>query len=122
MRSNMTAGALCLISAAAFAATQLSIWRSYGASFQLGYVVGYLEAIQLSQRKDQRVMIPVARGRTFDRWIRDVNAFFEDPANVKRSVPDAMHAVGIKIREEWMQEFARKAKPRASLPSPSPGP
>ena len=115
-------GGFCLATVAAFAATQYNIWKTNGEQFQLGYVVGYLDAVRLSQLKDRRVQLPTAGGKNvFDRYLREVNAYFADPANAKRSVPDAMAFVGLKIRNEWLQDWARKTQQAKPSPSASPG-
>jgi hypothetical protein len=111
---------LCLASATAFASTRLNIWRTYGEYFQLGYVVGYLDAVVLAQRHDIRAQILSGGAQDFNRWVREVNAFYEDPKNAERPVPDAMHAVGMRIGGEWLQELARKQQQGKPSPSPSP--
>jgi len=114
-------GGFCLASVTAFGVTQFNIWQTNGEQFQLGYIVGYLDAVTLSQRKDRRAMLPTGGGKNFDRWLREVNAYFADPANAKRSVPDAMGFVGTKIRNEWMEDWARRTRQARPSPSPSPG-
>jgi hypothetical protein len=115
-------GGFCLAHGAAFAAARLNIWRAQGEKFQIGYVVGYLDALALSQRKDIRVQIPSVRGKNYDRWVREINLYFENPANAERSIPDAMYAVGTKIREEMLQEWQRRQQQAAPSPSPSAAP
>ena len=115
-------GAVVLVTATAFGTTRINIWKTYGEKFQLGYVVGYLDAVTLSQRKDQRAMLPTGGGKNFDRWVNEVNAFYENPANANRPIPDAMSFVGQKIRTERMEEWNQKAKRPKRLPRPSPGP
>jgi hypothetical protein len=112
-------GGYLLASVAAYGLTERNIWNIYGQQFQLGYVVGYLEAVTLYQRHDRRAMIPTGGGKNFDRWVRDVNAYLADPANEKRSVPDAMGYVGNKIRDQWAQDWMRRS---GQLPSPSASP
>jgi hypothetical protein len=114
-------GGFCLASATTFGATQYNIWQTYGEEFQLGYIVGYLDAVRLSQLKDRRVMMLTSSGKTdYNRWLREVNAYFADPANTKRTVPDAMAFVGNKVRTEWLQEWTRRMEAKPS-PSASPG-
>ena len=113
-------GGVCLATATAFGSARLNVWRAYGESFQLGYVVGYLDAVRLAQRKDKRAMLPVNNVKNYDRWVREVNQYFEDPAHAKRTVPDAMEAIGKKIRAEWMQEWAARSKRARPSPNPSP--
>lgn len=126
MRSILTtamvaAGAVVLVVATtALGDTGLNIWRVYGDRFQLGYVVGYLEAVRLAQRRDPRALIP-AKGKNFDRWLEDVNAYFEDPAHANSTVPDAMGFVGNQIRKEQMGAWSKRNKGVGPSPSPSPG-
>jgi hypothetical protein len=121
--ATLAAGAgLCLASAAAVGAARLSIWRAYGENFQLGYVVGYLEASTLAQRHDLRAQNPTPGGKNFEQWVREVNAFYEDPKNAERPLPDAMYAVGTKMRAEWLSEYKRKSQQGTPSPSPSPEP
>jgi hypothetical protein len=115
-------GGFLLAGMTAFGATRANIWQINGPEFRQGYVVGYLEAVTLAQRKDLRVLIPVGGGKNFDRWRGEVDAYFADPANANRTVPDAMYAVGSKIRTEWLQDWARKTQQGRPSPSPSPGP
>lgn len=109
-----------LAQAGAFAAMRANIWQQNGPEFRLGYVVGYLEAVTLAQRGDRRSRVPVA-GKNFDRYVRGIDEYFADGANADKSVPDAMAAVGDKIRRQWMDEWARKTGMKPS-PSPSAGP
>lgn len=109
-------GGFCLANGSAFATLRYNIWRSSGEQFQLGYVVGYLDAVKLTQRKDFRMQIPVGNDKNFDRWVRDVNAFYANPANENRAVPDAMYEVGSAIRVKMLQEWGLK---RQGKPVPS---
>ena len=103
------------------AAALLNAWRGFGPNFQLGYVVGYLDAITLSQRKDPRAAIPTQSGMDFNIWVKGVNEFFEDPKHAKASVPDAMAHVGRKLRQRWLDEWSEKLKKnRKDQPSPQP--
>src|SRR5437868_13124775 len=61
---------------------------------QLGYVVGYIDAVKLENQKDQRAMIPTSGTADFEYWRKLVNEYFADPKNANRSVPDAMYAAG----------------------------
>ena len=112
--------AVLLATTTALSNTSVNIWRLYGDRFQLGYVVGYLEAVRLTQRRDQRTLIP-AGGKNFDRWVRDINAYLDDPANGDRTVPDAMGFVGAKIRQETMDGWNKRNSRGRPSPSPSPG-
>lgn len=113
-------------SMSAYAYTQMHTWRQFGERFQLGYIVGYLDAVKLSKRKDARAMIPSPSRGDYEGWRQDVNAFFEDPVNENRPVPDAMLAVGQKLRERIMKEYTAQRRRRLeagrTLPSPSPEP
>jgi hypothetical protein len=105
----------------AYATTRGNIWQMNGPEFRLGYVIGYLDAVTLAQRRDQRATVPVIGKTMFDRYVKGVDAYLADPANAGRTVPDAMAAVGNKIREEWMLEWSRRTR-RSPSPSPSAGP
>lgn len=120
--AGVVGGALVLMTATAFGTTRLNIWKTYGEQFQLGYVVGYLDAVRLSQRKDQRAMLLTGGGKDFGRWVNEVNAFYEDPANANRPIPDAMLVVGQKIRKEWLEQWAKKTSRTRRSPRPSPTP
>jgi hypothetical protein len=110
-------GGFCLASASAFAALRYNIWQSSGPSFQLGYVIGYLDAVALAQRKDVRLQVPNVGGKKFDHWVRDVNAFYEDPANQTRPVPDAIYEVGSKVRDEMLRNWGLQ---QMGKPTPNP--
>jgi hypothetical protein len=110
-----------LASVTTFAYTRANIWLMQGPEFRLGYVIGYLDAVSLAQRKDPRAMLPV-RGKNFDRWVKGVDDFFADGANADRTVPDGMSVVGNKIRAEWAVDWARKTGEIKPSPSPSAGP
>jgi hypothetical protein len=120
---------LALASVTAHAYTKLRIWRSYGPPFQLGYVVGYLDAISLSKRKDQRALIAAGGRQDYERWTAMVNEFYEDPANAERPIPDAMLVVGRKFQEEIMKAYRERlmsspvptpAEPEAAANEPAP--
>lgn len=114
-------GGFLLAGVAAFGSTRANIWQMQGPEFRLGYVIGYLDAVALSQRKDPRASLPIT-GKKFDRWVQGIDAYFADTANANRTVPDAMYAVGSKIRVEWLEEWARKTGEIKPSPSPSAGP
>ena len=109
-------GGFCLASASAFAALRYHTWRSSGESFQLGYVIGYLDAVRLGQRKDPRMMVPTGNDKNYDKWVREVNAFYANPANENRSVPDAIYEVGSAIRTQMLKEWGLR---RQGRPVPS---
>ncbi len=121
-------GGFGLASVPAFGVLKAGTWSQSGEQFRLGYVIGYLDAIQLAQRKDIRTQLPTGGGKNnYDRWVRDVNAFYENPQNTARAVPDAMYEVGAVIRAEWLRDFAarnaeKKAAAAAARVSPSPAP
>ena len=117
----------------AFGYARLNVWRENGEKFQLGYVVGYIDGVQLCQRGDQRAMVPTGGRPDYERWRAFVNEYFEDPAHAKQGIPDAMKINGAKVtaeaHEEWgkqraesmrrAREAAAKATPGASA-APSP--
>ena len=108
----------CLANGSAFATLRFNVWRAAGDAFQLGYVVGYLDAVRLAQRKDFRMMIPAASDKDFTRWVRAVNAFYENPANQHRPVPDAIYEFGTGLRNQMLREWGLKRQGRP-VPSPS---
>ena len=108
----------CVASATAFGYAKLNAWRSFGEHFQLGYVVGYLDAVQLTKRHDPRALVPSEGQPAYERWRDMVNAFYADPANANRAVPDAMAAAGAQIQGEILESVRkRRARPAAS-PNP----
>lgn len=106
----------CLASVSAFASLRYNIWKTSDPSFQLGYVIGYLDAVRLAGRKDPRMMVPVGNDKNYGKWVRDVNAFYANPANENRAVPDAIYEVGSVIRNKMLQEWGLK---RQGRPVPS---
>lgn len=110
----------CMATSVAFGYALLDAWRGFGADFQLGYVVGYLDAAKLQQRRDERAWgIPSGGQVNYERWRDLVNAYFEDPAHAKKSVPDAIAFIAGNLREERMKAYAAR---RRLLTSPSPAP
>jgi hypothetical protein len=112
----------CMAAALASATTMLNAWRGYGEYFQLGYVVGYLDAVRLQHLRDRRVNLPSTGTADFERWRGLVNEYFADPKNANRAVPDAMFAAGQVITEEIKKTMREQmnASPSPSTPSPSP--
>jgi hypothetical protein len=109
-------------SASAFAYAKLHAWRSHGEAFQLGYVVGYLDAVTLMKRSDRRaynVPMVLSERPDYARWRDEVNEYFRDPANAKRSIPDAMGAIGARISREQLDRIIDRERGRAT-PAPSP--
>lgn len=122
-------GGFCLASATALGYAKLNAWRDFGEKFQLGYVVGYLDAVTLAKRHDRRAFVPAVNKPQYERWRDMVNAFYEDPANSNRPLPDAMAAAGARLQEELLQSYRQQqdrewtAKLAASpVPSPSASP
>ena len=106
--------------ATALAYTKLNAWRGYGETFQLGYVVGFMDAVALWKRKDSRGMTMPVEGRpNFEEIRGKVNAFFADPANQKHSIPDAMSVVGGEMTLERLKQWHdREARTPNGAPSP----
>jgi hypothetical protein len=109
----------CMAAGVAFGTTMLDAWRGYGEYFQLGYVVGYIDAIKLQHLKDPRVMLPTSGTADFERWRKLVNEYFADPKNANRAVPDAMLAAGKIVSEEMKKEY-RERMMASPVPSASP--
>ena len=112
-------GGFCFASATAFASLRYGYWQAAPPQFQLGYVIGFLDAAGLSRRGDYRVAVPIMRGKDFSSWVRGVNEFYAKPENQKRSVADAISAVGTGIREELLREGGRKRMGIVTSPLPS---
>jgi hypothetical protein len=111
----------CMAAAVASAATtRLNAWRAFGEYFQLGYVVGYLDAVKLAYANDSRVMLPTSGMADFERWRTLVNEYFADPKNANRVVPDAMAEAGKVISAEAIQRLRERNAQAAISPSPSP--
>jgi hypothetical protein len=110
----------CLATAAAYGYAKLDAWRTFGENFQLGYVVGYLDAVALNKRHDTRVWIPASAKPNYERWRAMVNDYFADPANAERPVPDGMAAAGKILQAEMVKEYQERAERLKSAPSPSP--
>lgn len=115
---------LCTAAGAAHGFALLDAWQAYGEQFQLGYVVGYIDAVTLAKRHDQRVYaIPTGGMPKYELWRSRVNDFFADPANAKRSVPDAMAAAGKIFQDEFLKAWAehkKKATPAPGAATPEP--
>ena len=107
----------CVAAATAFGYAKLNVWRGYGENFQLGYIVGYLDGVNLAQRHDARAFLPTGGRPQYERWRAMVNEFYADPANAARPIPDAMGVVGAKMRDEMLE---RLRAPRGQ-PVPTPG-
>ncbi len=112
-------GGFCLAGATAFAALRYNVWQAWSEPIRLGYVIGYLDAAALAQKRDSRARVTIGRGKDYGAWVKGVNAFYENPANRSRPVPDAMSAFGTKMRNEMLKEWGRKRK---GLPAASPSP
>lgn len=114
------AAGLCLSAATAWGYALLDAWRGYGDNFQIGYVVGYLDAIALTKRHDPRSFVPSVNKPNYERWRALVNEFYADPANAKRAVPDGMAAAGKTIQEELMADLMKRRQRAKASPSPAP--
>ena len=120
------AAGFCLVSATAWGYALLNVWRASGEEFQLGYIVGYLDGVEICKSRDMRSAIPSRRRPQYERWRQGVNEYFADPANANRSLPDAMKWFGDQVQKEQLEALERrrleKAKARANAsPTPSPG-
>ncbi len=112
----------CLASTLAFGYAKLDAWRGYGENFQLGYVVGYLDAVALSKRHDLRAWLPIYSKPNYERWRAMMNDYFADPANADRSLPDGMGAAGKIVQDEILKAYKERSKQGSSAsPSPDPG-
>jgi len=106
------AAGLGLASATAWGYAKLNAWRAQGPQFQLGYVVGYLDGVEICKRRDARSMIPSSRRPEFERWRDGVNEYFADPSKADRQVPDAMKWFGDKVQKEQLEAYDRRMRER----------
>jgi hypothetical protein len=106
--------------ATAFGYAKLNVWREYGENFQLGYIVGYLDGVNLAQHHDERAFLPTGGRPQYERWRAMVNEFYADPANAARPIPDAMGFVGAKMREEMFQRLRARRGQLTPTPGRSP--
>jgi hypothetical protein len=111
-------GGFCLAAATSFASLRYQVWKASSEPFKMGYVIGYLDAVGLSQRRDARASVTIPPGKDYAPWVRGVDKYFADPANQDRSIPDAILQVGTDFRVELLREAGRQ---RMGLP-PSPKP
>lgn len=95
-------------------------WQNYGENFQLGYVVGFLDAVSLEKRHDRRAWVPVYSKPDYERWRKLMNDYFADPANAKRPIADGMWAAGKIFQDEMFRALEQRAKTESSAPSPAP--
>lgn len=105
-----------LATAMAWGYAMQDAWRGYGDNFQLGYVVGFLDAVSLEKRHDQRAWVPVYARPDYERWRKLMNEYFADPKNANRPIADGMAAAG-KIQQE---ETLKALEQRRLSPSPAP--
>lgn len=113
-------GGFCLASTTVLGGARLNIWRTYGESFQLGYVVGYLDAANLAKRHDMRAFVPTGGKPDFELWRGRVNEFYDDPAHADAQLPDAMAAVGKRFQAEILKTVNESLMP-TPVPGVSPG-
>jgi hypothetical protein len=100
--------------------TKLNAWRAFGEQFQLGYVVGYIDAVKLAKFKDLRATIPTMGRARYKEWQDGVNEFYEDPANADRPVPDAMLEVGRELQDRILKAYrAQREAARESATAPA---
>jgi hypothetical protein len=112
-------GGFCLASATALGGVKLNIWRDYGDKFQLGYVIGYLDAANLAKHHDIRAFPPTGGKPNYELWRSRVNEFYADPAHAEAQLPDAMAAVGKKFQADIMKAWENSML-QTPLPSASP--
>ncbi len=115
-------GGFCIASATAFASLRYGYWKAAPPQFQLGYVIGYLDAAGLSRKGDFRLAVPITNNKDFSGWVRGVNEFYAKPENQNRSVADAIAAVGTAMRVELLRESGRKRMGIVTSPLPSNAP
>ena len=99
---------------------KLDAWRGWGDWFQLGYVVGFLDANTLRKYRDRRgALVPAGGQPNYYLWREKVNEFYADPKNAKRDIVDAMDAVGAQLSRERLKKMGERTDARSS-PRPSP--
>jgi len=108
----------CVASVTAFGHAKLNVWREFGEKFQLGYIVGYLDGVNLAQHHDERAFVPTGGRPDYERWRDMVNAFYDDPKNEKLPIPNAMASVGATIQAELLQKWRERRKHPAPSTSP----
>jgi hypothetical protein len=108
-----------MASAMAWGYAMQDAWRGFGENFQLGYVVGFLDAVSLEKRHDRRAFVPVFAKPDYERWRKLMNDYFADPANANRPVADGMAAAG-KIFQDEMFKALKDRADAATAPSPAP--
>jgi hypothetical protein len=112
-------GGFCLASASALASLQYKMWNQSDDQFKTGYVIGYLDAVALMQRKDYRVSVPLRGGKNFDFWLRGLKSYYADPANQVRSVPEAIYEIGAKSRDDLLRNWGLQQMGRpTAAPTP----
>ena len=88
--------------------------QSGARDFQLGYVIGYLDAVALAQASETARAIPTAAARTSIAGCDDVNAFFAERRRIRTArCPTPCTQVGAKIRDEWLREWGTGRRPKA---------
>ncbi|HEY2388137.1 MAG TPA: hypothetical protein VGK30_14335 [Candidatus Binatia bacterium] len=109
-----------LASTMAWGYAMLDAWNGYGETFQLGYVVGYIDAVTLEKRHDMRVWIPVYNKPDYELWRKRVNDFFADPANAKKPIANGMAAAGKIFQDETLKALKDMREQDKLSPSPAP--
>ncbi len=98
----------------------LDAWRGFGDNFQLGYVVGYLDAVALAKRHDVRAWVPVYARPDYERWRKLMNEYFADPKNANRPLADGMGAAGKIFQDETLKALRERAERARRSPGPVP--
>ena len=107
-------------SATAYGYARWQAWHASGEAFQLGYIVGFLDATTLSKFRDPRIAtIPPGGRPDYERWRVKVNEFFADPKNERREVVDAMRTIGDTMARERLRDTVDRMN-RTPAPSASP--
>ncbi len=121
MTAIAACGGFCLAGAAAYGYAKLNAWQAYGERFQLGYVVGYLDAAQLSKVQDPRVFVPSDGRVQYERWRDMVNEFFANPSNAAQPIADGMKYAGDKLQAERLKALDERLD-RLMRQGPPPSP
>jgi len=111
---------LSMATAVAWGYAKLDAWRGFGENFQLGYVVGFLDAVSLEKRHDRRAFVPVYAKPDYERWRKLMNDYFADPANANRPIADGMAAAGKIFQDEMFKALKDRADRLRSAPRPAP--
>jgi len=121
-----------ILSHTALAAFMKKNWEKQGWKFQAGYVTGFTDCIRIVRGFDPtdyiRRTYPLPANATPLEWLREINKFYRDEGNARRSIYQVISVVGGRLvakhgplkdpdpreRAKRVREAARKKKEPAS--------